>query len=243
MCDTAVVESYVRKVQPSWTVRRILPKQYARRTSNVPVDTVTDHEAELVVNVFYDGNQNHVVARPVVTALKQTLATFGNLKAFHTLPPVQRHTRGFRIEFQDTRSAQNALVALNDAVIEVRTAALYFYPHTDLMQDVLFTIELYQPDVPIRVPEVGQPVAQASPPEVPQVLSATGRSTVPAPAGYDSFDRVFLYGRYHPGSSSPHRRYREDVNGNHNQVVISRIEFGIDVRTTVSLTCSVHYHH
>ena len=232
-------------MQPSWTVRRISPKQYAQQTtkaSKATAEVVTDHESELLVTVFYDGNQNRVLAGPVVHALKQTLATFGNLKAFHTLPTTQQHTRGFRVEFEDTRATKSALASLNEGIaIEVSAATPSFCPHSDLMQDVIATTELYQPDVPIISPQSIQPAPPVGPQQGPQILSATGRSTIPAPAGYDPMAPEYSFGRY-LGYSPPRRargdRYN-DPNGNHNQVIIPKIEVGLDVRTTVSPSCLV----
>jgi hypothetical protein len=59
----------------------------------------------------------------------------------------------------------------------------------------------------------------------------TGRSLIPMPSqlSYGSRNRNSIF-------SSPPRRGRDryDANGNHNQVIIEKIECGMDVRTTVS---------
>jgi len=52
---------------------------------------------------------------------------------------------------------------------------------------------------------------------------------MPAQLSYGSRNRNSVF------SSPPHRgRDRYDANGNHNQVIIEKIECGMDVRTTVS---------
>lgn len=126
--DAAEVEPYIRNVQPTWTVRRISPKQYAQQALGSSSDMVTDYEAQLIVTLFYNGNQNRFLAIPVVNKLKQTLTTFGYLKAFHTLPAIQNHAREFRVEFDDTRSALNALVSLDLAVVDVGSADFFILP-------------------------------------------------------------------------------------------------------------------
>jgi len=63
-----------------------------------------------------------------------------------------------------------------------------------------------------------------------EYLSMTGRSTIPIAEHNRQINHCDLGGSYnHP------RTHRADINGNHNQVVIGRVQAGLDVRTTVSL--------
>ena len=212
--DAADIEPYLRDVQRTWNVRRLTPTQYHQQVHPGSTDVTSNHEAELIVTVFYDGNDNYVPSYTVISALKATLATYGYIKAMHTLPTRQQHTRDFRVEFEDIRSAHNALVDLNDAVVEVNNITSFPTSHIDILQHFVIKIESYRPDI--------------SQPTEDEVLSVTGRSRIPVSA-LDSYRALPLF------SSSPRRgRDRYDVNGNHNQVIIPRIEVGIDVRTTAS---------
>ena len=78
---------------------------------------------------------------------------------------------------------------------------------------------------------------QAAPPADRQVLSLTGRSFVPEAAQMRQLPRMSssaAYNLYNIPSPRRGGRDRYDVNGNHNQVIIPKIEVGLDVRTTVS---------
>lgn len=105
--------------QPTWTTRRISPKQYARQTFPGPNDMVTDYEAQLIVTLFYNGNEKFVYAHSAIMTAKQSLMNFGSVKAIHTLPASQQHARNFRVEYDCTRSALSALASLNHAQVYV----------------------------------------------------------------------------------------------------------------------------
>lgn len=87
-------------------------------------------------------------------------------------------------------------------------------------------IEPYAPDVYIPEP-LRQPQEQ---------LSLTGRSTVPV-GDYDRSHIAPILASQSFGNA------RVVHNGNHNQVVIGRIQAGVDVRTTVCSSASLLSQH
>lgn len=117
MCDAFQLEQFLKNIQPTWTTRRLSPKQYARQAFNNPTDNVSDFQAQLIVTVFYDGN---VLAGPAIRTLKLAFEDFGYLKAIHSLPANQQRVREFRVEYEDTRSTNCALSSLKNAMIDVR---------------------------------------------------------------------------------------------------------------------------
>ena len=74
---------------------------------------------------------------------------------------------------------------------------------------------------------------------MPQVLSVTGRSMMPMSHQHSYGNRNNTY------STVSHRRRGDRCGGHggHNQVDIDRIEFGLDVRTTVRLLPFSQFYH
>ena len=225
--DTVRVESHLLRSQLNGNGRRLTPAQFAQHVQAQSSNPVSNHEAEVIVTVCYLSNPNPIAVFDAVSALKAFLATFGNIHALHSLPARHPSLRDFRVEFEDTRSVENALLAFDTDNIEVSGIGVASASDTDNPQLFIVNIEAYRPDVrlPSRVPR--------------EVLSVTGRSRVPASELDFLTDRqiaalndLSLY-----DSGSRRNRDRYDANGNHNQVIIPKIEVGLDVRTTVSPYC------
>jgi len=95
-------------------------KEFMANTGEADPTMVSDFEGQVIVTIFYDG-RHHPYGADALRLLRQTLSTFGNVKAIHSLAPMQDHLREFRVEYYDTRAAQNAVASLKGAVIGVST--------------------------------------------------------------------------------------------------------------------------
>jgi hypothetical protein len=110
---------------------RLTPKAFALNNEDAPfagrvnVAHVSDFEAQLVVSVFFNGRDDSIKANPTFELLKQTLETFGKLKAFHSMPIQQGNVREIRVEYYDTRHAEIAARSLfNQTPLGVSTPAV-----------------------------------------------------------------------------------------------------------------------
>jgi hypothetical protein len=229
--DAEIAYANAQQDHPQWRLVRLSPKAFAlnneeapypgRVTGRVNVAHVSDFEGQLIVSVFFDGRDDSIKARPTFELLKQTLSTFGELKAFHSMPLQQGNVREIRVEYYDTRHAENAARSLfNQTPLGVSTPAIGPIFIADMFhQPVTVSVEHYKPDVQFQDNTCA---------------SATGRSTVPFNDPAATFN--LPHSSYlSPPSNDRGRNTRYDLGGNHNQVEIYRIQLGLDVRTTVSL--------
>ena len=109
-----------RRSYPEWSVFHLTAKDYAKKATYVYIyketspSLVSDFEGQIILTVF--ATKPTLKAGPVFALLKDTLATFGHIKAMHTIKHLQTNrevgVRDFRIEFYDTRAACNALASL-----------------------------------------------------------------------------------------------------------------------------------
>jgi hypothetical protein len=95
---------------------RLSPKAHTLNDSNydfsfhgrVDVSHVSDFQGQVIVTVMFNGRDDTIKAHPTFEMLKQALSTFGEIKAFHSLPYQQGNVREIRVEYFDTRHAENA---------------------------------------------------------------------------------------------------------------------------------------
>jgi hypothetical protein len=98
---------------------RLSPKAFVLNDEEAPfvgrvnVAHVSDFEGQLIISVFFDGRDDSIKAHATFELLKQTLSTFGELKAFHSMPLQQGNVREIRVEYYDTRHAENAARSLS----------------------------------------------------------------------------------------------------------------------------------
>ena len=137
--DAKLAYANARYDHPQWRLVRLTPKAFVLNNEDAPfagrvnVAQVSDFEGQLVVSVFFDGRDESIKARPTFELLKQTLRNFGELKAFHSMPLEQGNLREFRVEYYDTRHAENALRSLhNPTQLGVGISAIARLSTTDI---------------------------------------------------------------------------------------------------------------
>ena len=117
--------SAAQHYHPEWNIVRLSPRAYAQNLKNTnlansDIPSVSDFEGQLILSVYFDGRDPNLTAGTVFQLLRQTLATFGEVKALHSMPHGQGNVRDFRVEYFDTRAAENACRSLNQALVGVR---------------------------------------------------------------------------------------------------------------------------
>jgi hypothetical protein len=116
--DAKVAYANAQQDHPQWRLVRLTPKAFALNNEDAPfagrvnVAHVSDFEAQLIVSVFFDGRDDSIKAHPTFELLRQILETFGELKAFHSMPIQQGNVREIRVEYYDTRHAEVAARSL-----------------------------------------------------------------------------------------------------------------------------------
>jgi hypothetical protein len=79
-----------------------------------PYSTVSNYEGQLKAQVLFNPQNPALTAGFVISLIKTTLATYGELKAIHSISCGIPHVKAYSIEFYDTRSVADAYVALNN---------------------------------------------------------------------------------------------------------------------------------
>ena len=110
-------------------MERLVPTQYASRREHtlLPVAEqfgspfVSNYEGELIVSVYFNGDDDSLGAKTVFEVLQRTLSKFGEIKAFHSLPYQRTNVREIRVEYYDTRHAENAARSRNLNELDVST--------------------------------------------------------------------------------------------------------------------------
>lgn len=192
---------------PSWQLMQKTPKQLAQENDR-DAWTITNFEGQVLVTVHYSPSARPPMAASVITRLKDCLRSFGDIKAICTLPAVAKDFRKFRVEFFNTEHAVQAIRALNH----------------EILGDMTINVAEYQPDV---VTNPNRALIRRG----PEQLSITGRSVVPCNNEYNNICMALTV--KDPNTSLQVRR--GNPNGAHNQVSVSRIQAGVDVRTTIML--------
>jgi hypothetical protein len=115
---------------PEWRLVRLSPKAHALNSEESYVlgqrnlAYVSDFEGQITAVVYFNGRDDSIKAQPTFELLKQTLCAFGEIKAFHSIPYKQANLREIRVEYFDTRCAENAVRSLNETRLGVSTSAL-----------------------------------------------------------------------------------------------------------------------
>lgn len=94
-------------------------KEYAQKFDFSALSSTSDFEGQIFASVYYDSRNPGLDGRSVSHAFKDLVQTFGDIKAFHSLPTGQDNVTDFLIEFFDTRAADNAVFTLNGTSVDV----------------------------------------------------------------------------------------------------------------------------
>jgi hypothetical protein len=115
---------------PEWRLVRLSPKAHALNSEESyilgqrNVAYVSDFEGQITVFVYFNGRDDSIKAQPTFELLKQTLSTFGEIKAFHSMPYERANVREIRVEYFDARCAENAVRSLNETQLGVSSSTL-----------------------------------------------------------------------------------------------------------------------
>ncbi|KAL1960010.1 hypothetical protein VTO42DRAFT_678 [Malbranchea cinnamomea] len=223
----------VHKAHPEWRLHPMTAKEFAVKFGLRELDSVSDFEGHVAASVYYDGRTPDLDGRMISYSFKDMLETFGDIKAFKTVPIARDNVIDFLVEFFDTRSAENAVSTLCGSTVN----------------DCFLEVSLYKPDVverPDYVDAFGADTMGRSPVsgrtsgfvhDSPLVqLSPTGRSMIPIddPAAAMDWTSGSRNGCLYRPPRPDFSRYERSSNGQ-NHVDIERIRMGLDVRTTIML--------
>ena len=221
--DAKAAYDSTRFVFPQWQVTSLKPRVFAKKV-NVDHTRVSNCDGQVTLTVRFDGVRPGLLAEPVFNILRNTLNSFGTVKAIHSLANSRGDVRDFRVEYFDTRGAENAARSINNTYSKVSCCAPNI-TGAHIVQELCLNVELYRPDTDVKptLPHGWEVLAPL--PDSSLELSPTGRSFIPS-------SRPSTAGL---GPVTPHRAGRIHFSHNtHNQVRLDAIDSGEDVRTTVS---------
>ena len=108
----------IRRENPDWEVQLMTPTQYLTQFQG-STEEVSDYDGQIDIHVFRDDVDNGSAPpiKEVVSMLKDTLMTFGPIKAFHSVndPSEDPEVMHFRIEYFDLNHAEVAVQRLQMA--------------------------------------------------------------------------------------------------------------------------------
>ncbi|KAK2767901.1 hypothetical protein FQN53_006441 [Emmonsiellopsis sp. PD_33] len=238
--DARNASEKVGRLHPEWRIHFLTAKEYAQKFEPSNSHLVSNFEGQVFASVYYDSSNPALDSRVVSHSFKDLLETFGDIKAFQTIPTGQDNVDEFLIEFFDTRAADNVVSTLNGTSVD--ECVLELRPHKPDVTEQLSRRgssefkEFYPiPDMPPRRPHTRRSPTHM-PPSPYHELSPTGRSIIPiddhvatmgwTPKGDDGFG---FRPRHEFG------RHNDPRSTNQNFVDIERIRVGVDVRTTIML--------
>ncbi|KAF3483589.1 putative Meiosis protein MEI2 [Arthroderma uncinatum] len=228
---------------PSWILHGLTAKEFTQKFEPHLVATTSNYEGQVYASVHYD-NGNHPTAdgRAISHSFKTLLSSYGDIKAFHSIPTQHDDIVTFHVEFNDTRAADNAVSAFSGTSTPGCTIDVRYYK-----PDVVHHAHAHHPSE--------EPATRTSPtlinsrsmarresfvsPNPYMELSPTGRSTIPvgdpAVATWNrrSDEAHNNFRSRHGSGRNRHNAHNNNMNQNH--VDIERIRMGLDVRTTIML--------
>ncbi|KAM5439648.1 hypothetical protein MferCBS31731_004404 [Microsporum ferrugineum] len=227
---------------PNWRFHALTAKEFTQKFEPLLASTTSDYEGQIFATVYYNGSHADADGRVISHSFKNLLSTYGDIKAFDSIPTDHNNIVNFHVEFNDTRAADNAVSALNgsslpDCIVDIK----YFKP------DVVHHAHAHHPTEepitrtsPIAMNDCGISMARRrsfGSPNHYMELSPTGRSTIPVgdPAVATWNRRSEEGHNFRSRHGSGRNRHNTHNNMNQNHVDIERIRLGLDVRTTIML--------
>jgi hypothetical protein len=82
-------------------------------------DFASDYDGQIIVSIYYNPNAAAplVEADPVIAEIRRLLNQRGDVKAFHTCPPIQNHVRDIRVEFYNADHVDCARDVIRGTVV------------------------------------------------------------------------------------------------------------------------------
>lgn len=117
--DARSAFSKVQRFHPEWRMHSLTAKEYAQKFDPSVLPSISDFEGQIFASVYYDSRNPGLNGRSVSHSFKDLVQTFGDIKAFHSLPTGQDNVTDFLIEFFDARAAENAVSTLNGTSVDV----------------------------------------------------------------------------------------------------------------------------
>ena len=122
---TAAYEKVLRQF-PDWRLQPLTAKEFSSKFDASRVHSVSNFEGHIYASVFYNGRNGGVDGRSVSHAFKNLIGTFGDIRAFKTIPTNQENVIDVFVEFFDTRVADNVVSTLNGSSVDVSLFLLPF---------------------------------------------------------------------------------------------------------------------
>lgn len=107
------------KHYPEWHLQPITAKEFGYKFDGSRVGSVSDFEGHIFASVFYNGRNPEMDGRAVSYAFKDLIKTFGDIRAFKSIPTGQENVIDFFVEFFDTRVSDNVVSTLNGSAVDV----------------------------------------------------------------------------------------------------------------------------
>lgn len=108
---------------PDWHVVPLTAREYAQLAEPSVLHLASDYEGQVLVVVFHEGLNRNTLAHLV----ESTIVCFGDIKSFRPLRTPQDNSCEFLVEFFDSQAADNAVVALKGASVDVSPNYPYLY--------------------------------------------------------------------------------------------------------------------
>ncbi|DAA79513.1 TPA_exp: putative Meiosis protein MEI2 [Trichophyton benhamiae CBS 112371] len=227
---------------PNWRFHALTAKEFTQKFEPSLAPTTSDYEGQIFATVYYNSGPEETDGRIISHSFKTLLSTYGEIKAFHSIPTDHNNIVNFHVEFSDTRAADNVVSGLNgsslpECVIDVK----YFKPDVTYHAHAHHPVEEPAPRTsPIIMHDRAIPMARRrsfASPNPYMELSPTGRSTIPIgdPAVATWNRRSDECHNFRSRHGSGRNRNSTHNNMNQNHVDIERIRLGLDVRTTIML--------
>ena len=94
-------------------------KEFAQKFEPSRAASASNFEGQIFASVFYNGRHPSADGRVISHSFKDLLETFGDIRAFNSLPTGQENVIDFLAEFFDTRAADNVVSTLNGTSVDV----------------------------------------------------------------------------------------------------------------------------
>lgn len=114
----------VKHIYPEWRLHALTAKEFAQKFEPGRSASASNFEGQIFASVFYNGRHPSADGRVISHSFKDLLETFGDVKAFNSLPAGQNNVIDFLAEFFDTRAADNVVATLNGSSVD---ASLPFF--------------------------------------------------------------------------------------------------------------------
>lgn len=108
----------------NWRFHALTAKEFAQKFEPSLAPTTSDYEGQIFATVYYNSGPEETDGRIISHSFKALLSTYGEVKAFHSIPTDHNNIVNFHVEFSDTRAADNVVSGLNGSSLPVSLLSL-----------------------------------------------------------------------------------------------------------------------